>query len=114
MATIEDKLKQQSCVPCTGDVEPLHGETLKKHVDTLPEGWEVLDERIIEKTFRFPDFVQALDFVNTLGAIAEQQNHHPEITLGYGKVTVDLWTHKINGLHANDFIMAAKIENLFH
>jgi 4a-hydroxytetrahydrobiopterin dehydratase len=113
MATTEDKLKQKSCVPCRKGMEPLQGEALENHVKTLPEGWEVFNGSMIEKTFHFPDFIQALDFVNSVGAIAENQGHHPEMTLGYGKVTVDLWTHKIEGLHANDFIMAAKIDVLY-
>jgi 4a-hydroxytetrahydrobiopterin dehydratase len=113
MTTTEDKLKQQDCVPWREGVKPLQGEALKNHINTLPEGWEVFNESMLEKTFHFPDFVQALDFVNNLGAIAERQGHHPDIFLGYGKVTVDLWTHKIEGLHTNDFIMAAKIDALY-
>jgi len=85
----------------------------RKTCQNTTRGLEVFQESILEKTFHFPDFIQALDFVNSVGAIAENQGHHPEMTLGYGKVTVDLWTHKIEGLHDNDFNMAAKIDSLY-
>jgi 4a-hydroxytetrahydrobiopterin dehydratase len=66
----------------------------------------------LEREFKFDDFRQALDFVNEVGELAEEQGHHPDIYLSYGKVKIQLWTHKINGLHENDFIMAAKIDAL--
>lgn len=112
MTTGSDTLKQQSCTPCQGGVEPLKGEELQRFVKQLPESWSLIDECRLQKEFSFPDFVQALDFVNTVGSLAESENHHPDIALTYGKVTITLWTHKIKGLHANDFIMAAKIDGL--
>ncbi|NQV32821.1 MAG: 4a-hydroxytetrahydrobiopterin dehydratase [Phycisphaeraceae bacterium] len=112
MATTQDQLKQQSCVPCQGNMEPLQGPELQKCVQKLTQGWKLIEDHHLEKTFHFPDFVQALDFVNSVGALAESENHHPDITLTYCKVTLALWTHKIRGLHENDFILAAKIDSL--
>lgn len=75
----------------------------------LPE-WQAVNNHHITRSFTFPDFKQALDFVNRVGAIAEEQGHHPDILLTWGKAEVTLWTHKINGLSESDFIMAAKID----
>ena len=75
-------------------------------------GWTVVDGHHLSRTFKFPDFAAALAFVNRVGALAEDQGHHPVIGLTWGKVTIDLWTHKINGLHESDFILAAKIDKL--
>jgi 4a-hydroxytetrahydrobiopterin dehydratase len=72
----------------------------------------VIDEHHLNRTFTFPDFKQALDFVNRVGALAEEQGHHPDIMLAWGKVEITMWTHKINGLTESDFIMAAKIDAL--
>jgi len=75
-------------------------------------GWRVNEEHHISKTFTFPDFRQALGFVNRAGEVAEEQGHHPDIYLSWGKVEIKLWTHKIAGLTESDFIMAAKIDEL--
>lgn len=74
--------------------------------------WTVTDEHHIQREFKFPDFKQALDFVNRVGAVAEEQGHHPDILLTWGKAAITLWTHSINGLSESDFIMAAKIDRL--
>jgi 4a-hydroxytetrahydrobiopterin dehydratase len=103
------KLADKQCVPCRGGVPPLQGEELSKLAEQVP-GWQVVDEHHIEKQFTFPDFKQALDFVNKAGAIAEEQGHHPDLFLSWGKVGVKTWTHKINGLTESDFILAAKID----
>jgi 4a-hydroxytetrahydrobiopterin dehydratase len=104
-------LAQKHCVPCRGGVPPLKGaelETLKAQVT----GWEVVDEHHLSKTYTFPDFQKALDFVNRAGAIAEEQGHHPDLYLSWGKARVEIWTHKINGLTESDFILAAKIDQI--
>ena len=103
---------QKQCTPCKGGVEPLKGDALKDRIDKLDHGWEVVEEHHLQKEFKFPDFKEALSFVNKIGQLAEQEGHHPDIYLGYGKVKVLLWTHKIDGIHENDFIVAAKIEEL--
>jgi 4a-hydroxytetrahydrobiopterin dehydratase len=74
------------------------------------ENWHVISNHHIEREFRFPDFKTALNFTNKIGAIAEEQGHHPDIYLGWGKVDVKIWTHKIDGLTESDFILAAKID----
>ena len=105
-------LAQKHCVPCRGGVPPLKGaelETLKAQVT----GWEVVDEHHLSKTYTFPDFQKALDFVNRAGAIAEEQGHHPDLYLSWGKARVEIWTHKINGLTESDFILAAKCDKLY-
>jgi 4a-hydroxytetrahydrobiopterin dehydratase len=105
-------LANKRCVPCEKGAEPLKGEELDKRRKELDADWQVVDEHHLEREFKFGDFRQALDFVNEVGEIAEEQGHHPDLYLGYGKVKVQLWTHKIDGLHDNDFILAAKIDAL--
>jgi 4a-hydroxytetrahydrobiopterin dehydratase len=104
-------LASQSCVPCRGDTPAIQGSQLGALQAQVPE-WAVIDEHRLSRNFRFPDFKQALDFVNRVGAVAEQQGHHPDIVLAWGKVEITLWTHAIHGLSESDFIMAAKIDQL--
>lgn len=75
--------------------------------------WKVVDEHHLEKSFLFPDFAAALDFVVRIGAVAEGEGHHPDLGLSWGKVDVRIYTHKIDGLSENDFILAAKIDELY-
>ncbi len=105
------ELAAKSCVPCRGGVPPLKGAELGGLQRQVP-GWNVVEEHHLEKTFRFPDFRQALEFVNRVGNLAEEQGHHPDIFLAWGKVDVTIWTHKIDGLTESDFILAAKIDAL--
>ncbi len=105
------ELAAKTCVPCRGGVPPLKGtelEALQRQVS----GWDVVNEHHLHKVFRFPDFRQALDFVNQAGNLAEEQGHHPDLLLSWGKVEVTTWTHKIDGLTESDFILAAKIDAL--
>ena len=102
-------LADQKCVPCRGGVPPLEGEALANMSAQLP-GWNVVDAHHLAKSFSFPDFKKALDFVNRAGAIAEEQGHHPDLCLSWGKVDVVTYTHKIKGLTESDFILAAKID----
>jgi 4a-hydroxytetrahydrobiopterin dehydratase len=104
-------LADKKCVPCRGDVPPLHGKELGDFHRSVPK-WAVTNEHHIHREFRFPDFKQALDFVNRVGEVAENEGHHPDILLSWGKAEVTLWTHKIDGLSESDFIMAAKIDRL--
>ncbi len=103
------ELASKTCVPCRGGVPPLKGQELAR-LKSKVEGWNVVNEHHITKAFTFPDFRQALDFVNRVGEIAEQQGHHPDIFLTWGKVEIKTWTHKIDGLTESDFILAAKID----
>jgi 4a-hydroxytetrahydrobiopterin dehydratase len=104
-------LADKTCVPCRGGVPPLKGAALDALKAQLPD-WEVVDEHHLHKVFRFPDFKQALDFVNRAGAIAEEQAHHPDILLAWGKAEVTTYTHKIDGLTESDFVLAAKINRV--
>jgi 4a-hydroxytetrahydrobiopterin dehydratase len=106
-----ESLADKKCVPCRGGVPPLRGEELEKLWADLPD-WTVTNEHHLQREFKFPDFKQALDFVNRVGELAEEQGHHPDILLAWGKVGITLWTHKIDGLTESDFIMAAKIDRL--
>lgn len=104
-------LATKECVPCKGGVAPIKGRELEGLLRHAP-GWTSVNEHHIVGTFTFPDFKTALEFTNRVGAIAEEQGHHPDILLKWGKVKVTLYTHKIDGLTENDFIMAARINNL--
>jgi len=104
-------LAANTCKPCEAGVAPLHGHDLERLQDQIA-GWDVVREHHLTKEFKFPDFITALAFVNRIGQLAEQQSHHPDIILSWGRVRVDIWTHKIDGLSENDFILAAKIDEL--
>lgn len=105
-------LAAQNCVPCRGGVPPLKGAALQALVAQIP-GWKAVNEHHLEKNFTFPDFAQALAYVNKVGAMAEEQGHHPDLLLGWGKVVVTTWTHKIDGLTESDFVLAAKCDRLY-
>ena len=105
------ELAEKRCVPCRGGVPPLKGEDIQKLQPQVPN-WRVVDEHHLERTYRFADFVTALAFVNRVGALAEQEGHHPDLYLSWGKVDIRIWTHKINGLTESDFILAAKIDRV--
>jgi|SRR5580692_9497097 4a-hydroxytetrahydrobiopterin dehydratase len=105
------ELADKQCVPCRGGVPPLKGKDLENLQQSVPQ-WNVINEHHITRTFTFPDFRQALDLVNRVGALAEEQGHHPDILLAWGKAEITLWTHKIDGLTESDFVMAAKIDRL--
>jgi 4a-hydroxytetrahydrobiopterin dehydratase len=104
-------LASKTCVPCRGGVPALKGAELQALQREIPQ-WTVVNEHHLTRAFAFTDFKQALDFVNRVGAIAEEQGHHPDILLAWGKAEISIWTHKINGLTESDFIMAAKIDQL--
>lgn len=108
------ELASKTCVPCRGGVPPLKGKELAEIHKQVPQWahWKVINEHHLTRTFTFPDFKQALAFVNRVGDVAEEQGHHPDILLTWGKVEITLWTHKIDGLTESDFIMAAKIDRL--
>jgi 4a-hydroxytetrahydrobiopterin dehydratase len=105
-------LASKNCVPCRGGVPPLAGKELDRLAEQLPD-WKVVDGHHITRLFKFPDFRKALAFVNKVGEVAEEQGHHPDILLSWGKAEVTTWTHAINGLTESDFILAAKIDRLY-
>jgi len=104
-------LSKKTCRPCQGGISPLKENEINKFLSKI-NGWQVIDMHHLLKDFAFADFKSALAFVNQIAGIAEVENHHPELILSWGKVVVSIWTHKIDGLHENDFILAAKIDEL--
>ena len=101
-------LAQGTCIPCKGGVPPLKGKELDALQKKLGNDWQIINEHHLEKEYIFSDFRKALDFTVKVGELAENQNHHPDIYLSWGKVKVTIWTHKIDGLTESDFILAAK------
>ncbi len=112
MGKTMSELASKQCVPCKGGTPPLAGQALRELQRQLNEGWQVVDEHHLEREFRFENFRQALDFTNRLGEMAEEQGHHPDIYLAWGRVKVTVWTHKIDGLTESDFVFAAKADRL--
>jgi 4a-hydroxytetrahydrobiopterin dehydratase len=110
MSTLADR----NCVPCRGGIPPLKGAKLEEVHQQLaePKRWQVIDEHHLHRIYKFSDFKSALEFVNRVGALAEEQGHHPDILLAWGKVEITLWTHAVDGLTESDFILAAKIERI--
>lgn len=106
------ELAERACVPCRGGVPPLTAEEIKPLLAQL-EGWTVADSHHLEKTYSLRDFATALDLVNRIGAVAESEQHHPDIYLAWGRVRVTIWTHKIDGLTESDFVLAAKCDGCF-
>ncbi len=105
------ELADRTCVPCRGGVPPLTADQIQPLKAQL-KNWEVIRNHHIEREFTFPDFKTALAFVDKVGAIAEEQGHHPDIYLAWGKARVSIWTHKIDGLTESDFVLAAKIDRV--
>jgi 4a-hydroxytetrahydrobiopterin dehydratase len=105
-------LANKSCIPCRGGVPPLAREEIERFLPQVP-GWDVVDDHHLTRAYQFKNFVDALAFVNDVGALAEEQGHHPDVHLSWGKVRLDIWTHKIDGLTESDFILAAKSDRLY-
>ncbi len=105
------ELAEKTCVPCRGGVPPLTAEQIRP-LQAQVENWSVINNHHLERELQFPDFKTALEFVDKVGAIAEEQGHHPDIYLAWGKARVTIWTHKIDGLTESDFILAAKIDRV--
>jgi 4a-hydroxytetrahydrobiopterin dehydratase len=107
-------LDEMKCVPCRGGMPALTNAEIDRYYRQL-QSWSVVERdgiKRLERSFQFKDFAEALAFTNRVGGIAEKEGHHPDILTEWGKVTVTWWTHKIKGLHKNDFIMAAKTDAL--
>lgn len=103
-------LIKKTCTPCKKDTPCLKGNVLTSFFKELEMGWQLVAEHHLEKEYLFKNFQEALVFTNKVGAIAEVEGHHPDIYLSYGKVGIKLYTHKIDGLSENDFILAAKCD----
>ncbi|MBI4363275.1 MAG: 4a-hydroxytetrahydrobiopterin dehydratase [Candidatus Doudnabacteria bacterium] len=113
------QLREKICVPCAAGTPPLKRQEIEKLLKQLPSGWEAIEDpaapggtsKKIRKTFKFKNYPDTLAFVNRAALIAQEEGHHPDMEVHWGKVVVELWTHKINGLSENDFILAAKIDS---
>ncbi|WP_319371046.1 4a-hydroxytetrahydrobiopterin dehydratase [uncultured Ilyobacter sp.] len=105
-------LRKKKCVPCEAGGEPLKENEIAQMSKLLDQDWSIEGGDAIRRVFKFKNFSEALKFVNTIGEIAEGEGHHPDIELGWGRVSVRFTTHKIGGLSINDFIMASKIDEV--
>ena len=103
-------LAKKTCIPCKGGVPPLKGTKLDELLEKLKNDWKIIKEHHLEKEYSFKNFKEALSFTNKVGELAENQSHHPDIFLAWGKVKLTIWTHKIDGLTESDFIFAAKAD----
>lgn len=107
------ELAKKKCLPCKGETSPLIGKELETLFRNLDGGWELIEGKKLGRTYTFKNFKEALAFVNDLGKVAEEEGHHPDIELSWGKVRVLFTTHKIKGLSESDFVMAAKTDVCF-
>ena len=107
-------LSKKKCVPCEGGVEPLKEDKINIYLSYLSSPWNVIDNKKIQNEFKFKNFKEAMQFVNKIADIANEEEHHPDLYLFYNKVKVELSTHAISGLSENDFIMAGKIEKIIN
>jgi len=107
---MKPELASKQCVPCSRKTPPLAAVAIQQLKEQLADGWEVIGDHHLEKEYPFSNFKEALEFTNRVGAIAEQEGHHPDILLRWGKVKLTVWTHSIDGLSENDFILAAKAD----
>lgn len=105
-------LAAKDCVPCRGGVPALQGAALSRLAELVP-GWAVVDGHHLVREFPFQDFAQALAAANRVGALAEEQGHHPDLHVAWGRLGIRIWTHKVDGLTESDFVLAAKIDRLF-
>lgn len=105
-------LLDKACTPCQGGVPPLSADSAYKLLSELGKEWTINDLGQIYKEYKFNNFIEAIDFANKIAEIAEQENHHPDLEISWGKCVIKVWTHKINGLTENDFILASKIDNV--
>jgi 4a-hydroxytetrahydrobiopterin dehydratase len=106
------ELAARACVPCHGGVPRLRGAELAGYMTELQPDWSVADEHHLRRSYKFPNFAAALAFVNRVGALAETEGHHPDISFGWGYAEIKIYTHAIDGLSESDFILAAKIDQL--
>lgn len=105
-------LVNKKCVPCEGGIPPFTPQQVKEYLVQISADWTPIEDKRLERKFKFKDFKEAMEFVNKVAVIAEEEQHHPDIKIFYSLVTITLWTHAISGLSENDFIMAAKIDKI--
>jgi len=105
-------LANKTCIPCKGGVPPLTAKEVESLLDLLRNDWQLNQAGHLYKKYEFTDFISSMNFANKIAALAEQEAHHPDLTIAWGICKVEIWTHKINGLTESDFILAAKIESI--
>ena len=105
-------LASKKCLPCEGGIQPLASNKIKMYLKLVHANWEVIENYKLRRKFQFVNFRHTMDFTNKVAEIAELEGHHPVMHVGYGECTIELWTHAINGLSENDFILAAKIDEV--
>lgn len=105
-------LSKKKCKPCEGGIAPLDQKEIAEYKKHIKDDWEVADKNRISREFLFVNFKHTMDFVNKVADLAEEEGHHPVMHVYYGKVIIELWTHAINGLSENDFILASKIDKI--
>ncbi|HTL39784.1 MAG TPA: 4a-hydroxytetrahydrobiopterin dehydratase [Methylomirabilota bacterium] len=106
------KLSEKKCIPCEGGIPPFTKLEIKRYLPRLKKGWMLKDEKILTKEFNFKNFVGSMGFADQVALLAQADDHHPDMHISYKKVVIELWTHAIGGLSENDFILAAKIDQL--
>ena len=110
----ETQLADRECEACTSDDDPLTGDALTDLYEEIDGSvWEIVDEHHLDGTYEFEDFRDAFEFTKEVGELAEEEWHHPDIHLAWGEVEIEMWTHKIDGLHDTDFIMAARMDRIY-
>ena len=107
-------LNKKTCIPCQGGIPPLNSEEISKYLNDINENWINLINVKISRTFNFNNYLDALNFVNKIAYLSEDEGHHPHVHLNFKNVEVIIFTHKINGLHENDFILAAKCDDIWN
>ncbi|CAN5203903.1 4a-hydroxytetrahydrobiopterin dehydratase [soil metagenome] len=108
----DKKLEERKCEACNANTPPLEGDELQRYYSKLDEGWDLIDDHHLEKTYSFKNFRHALEFTNRVGEMSEEEGHHPEIYLTWGEVKLTVYTHAIDALSENDFIWAAKADGV--
>ena len=106
------KLSEKKCVPCEGGMPAFGKSQITKYKSQIHKAWVVVDNKKLHRQFKFKNFVQSMGFANQVALIAQAEDHHPDMHVSYSKVLVELWTHAVNGLSENDFILAAKIDQI--
>ncbi|MEO6077887.1 MAG: 4a-hydroxytetrahydrobiopterin dehydratase [Candidatus Andersenbacteria bacterium] len=109
---LNNSLLTRTCEPCQGGIPPLTREQFTPMLLEISADWQVIDDKKLRREFNFPSFQDSISFVNKVAGVAEQEGHHPDIQIHYKQVIIELWTFKIDGLFDNDFILAAKIDEL--
>lgn len=105
-------LSKKKCIPCEGGIPALTKKEISEYVDNISKEWKVNDNSKLSKEFYFVSYKHTIDFVNKVADLAEEEGHHPVLHVFFGRVVVELWTHSINGLSENDFILASKIDKI--